>query len=211
MNKKFKYLKNFIDITYFIAMLTICLLVTDKWFELETIEFLLRYLSLILIVYVLYYFSIIWHEVGHLLFGIKAKLRFISFNVLGFTITKENGNLKINKHSKIPGIEGYCNMFAEENEEYNKNKINLYFMGGIIFNFIDFIISIIFLGFINNEYLKLICIFNIITNIYLALCNSIPCVNKIGVNTDMLHIIYNSKDSNYIKVIAKIFKINQLL
>ena len=92
MNKnlrKFKHLKIFINIIYFIIMLTIWLLISEKWFELEIIEFCLRCFAFVLIIYILHFFSTVWHEVGHLLFGIKAKLKFVSFNVLGFSIIKQ--------------------------------------------------------------------------------------------------------------------------
>jgi hypothetical protein len=119
--------------------------------------------------------------------------------------------LKIKKEAKIPGVKGYCNMNIETNKKYNKNSIILYYMGGIIFNLLSAIISIILIFFTSNVYLKLICILNIGINIYLAIYNAIPAITKSGANTDALQIIYYLEDEKYINTISKIQMLQGLL
>ena len=155
---------------------------------------------------IVYYSSIILHEVGHLIFGLKSKLKFISFNIKGFSIIKKNKKLVIEKRKITKDIGGYCNMEFIDSIKYSKKDVILYFYGGIIINIIIAIIFFIILLLSSNQYIKLISILYILYNAYLSILNSIPYTNIIGVNTDMKHIVNYLHDDNYIKKIITINK-----
>jgi len=217
--KKFKYVKFLVNAFCFAFLIAFGGFVATKLpsqlYELDFVYFFLS-LAIILILfgllfYIICFTSIIMHEFGHLLFGLNAKLTFISFNILSFTFCIENNKLKIKKEAKIPGVLGYCNMTTEKNKKYNKNSIKLYYMGGIIFNIILVFISIVLIIFTNNIYLKLIYILNVGINIYLAINNAIPTITKSGVNTDALQIIYYSDDEEYINTMSKLQMLQILL
>lgn len=217
--KKFKYVKflvNFIYIAFLIAFGGfVATKLPSQLYELDFVYFFLS-LTIVLILfgllfYIIYFISIILHEVGHLIFGLNAKLTFISFNILSFTFCIENNRLKIKKEAKIPGVLGYCNMTTEKNKKYNKNSIKLYYMGGIIFNIILVLISIALIIFTNNKYLILIYILNIGNNVYLAINNTIPTITKSGNNTDALQIIYYLDDEEYINTMSKLQMLQGLL
>ena len=211
-NKKiFEFLKVIINILYFASMMMIGGYIGIKYIELEFIEFFSILLVAMLGICIVYFISIIWHELGHLFFGIKAKLKFISFSVLNFIITKENNKLTIKKTPTMPGIGGYCNMEFDEDTEYNKRKITNFFLGGIIFNIVFVLLFSILLIFCNSTYLNIIIISFIVTNLYMALYNSMPFITVSGGNTDMLHIINCYKDAEYIKVLSRADKIQNLL
>jgi len=210
-NKKNNYLKKCLDITYFIVVAIFFSWISEKWHDLEFFVFCLNFLYLIIIYCLLGFFSCLWHELGHLIFGVRANLNFVSFNVLGIKFTKENNKLVLKKQKNFRGIGGYCELIAKVDEEYDQNKISEYFMGGIIFEFIAAIISLILLIIIKNSYLKYICIINIMILIYSILINLIPNVNSAGIITDMAHLLNNKKEKDYIKKISKIYEINNLI
>jgi len=211
-NKKiFNFFKVFINILYVVSVTMIFGYVADKWIELEFIDFFFRLSILILGTYLISFISIIWHELGHLVFGIKSKLKFVSFSVLNLIIKKEDNKFKISKSPTISGVGGYCNMSFEESKEYSKKSIVSYFLGGITFNWIFVIIFSILLTLSNNAYLAIIALLFISTNVYLALYNSVPVTQMSGLITDMLHVINCYKDSDYVVELSKIDKIQNLV
>lgn len=211
-NKKiFNLLKVVINIAYLVSMIMLGIYMAEKWIELEFIDFFSKLLIMTLGIYVVYFISIIWHEFGHLIFGIRAKLKFNSFSILKFEITKKNNKLTIKNSPTIHGIGGYCQMIFDENKEYDKKMITFYFLGGIIFNFIFVIIFSILLAFSNNTYLNIIAMSFIGTNLYLALYNLIPAINISGVSSDMLQVINLLNDQEYIKVLSRASTIQNLL
>ncbi len=80
------------------------------------------------------------HEAGHMVFGLLTGFRFLSYRVMSFMITMEDGKLKTGKFS-IPGTLGQCLMGAPVSRE--KKPFYLYNAGGVIFNFIFGIIGLI--------------------------------------------------------------------
>ena len=74
-NKKiFGFLKIIIYILYFISMMLIGEYAAQLWIELDFGDFFFRLLIVMLGVYLVNFISLVWHEIGHLVFGIKAKL-----------------------------------------------------------------------------------------------------------------------------------------
>lgn len=217
---KYKKLKIYLNIIYttlltIFGFYTLINIFGIEIFELplnEYITIVAAFCFIYIIIYsLLFFINIIFHEVGHLIFGLFAKLKFVSFNILGFTISKHNNKLFLKREKFIPGIYGYCNMETDDNIDYECNKIKLYYLGGIIFHFISIVANLIMFIFINNIYLDFIFIFNIFMNLYLLIYNILPCIHNSGAFSDGLHIIYYLEDNNYIKLISKVNKLQRML
>lgn len=167
--------------------------------------------SALLIYYILKTCAVIWHEVGHLIYGLKAKLEFISFNILSFEFFIKEDKLKVKKTNLPKNVRGYCNMtLSKKHKSYNK-AIKLYFMGGIIFNLISVILSLLLLIIIKNNVLDIIILLNMIINLYSAVYNSIPALLRSGNATDALQYLYCLEDETYFESISKIQRVNSLL
>lgn len=164
-----------------------------------------------LLYYIVYFASIIIHELGHLIFGLKAKLSFVSFNVYKYTFYIADNKLNFKKDTVIPDVLGYCNMSFDKGKKYSKKSMILYFMGGIIFNLILVFISIILLVCTNNIYLKHVYILIITVNSYLAIYNAIPATIKSGGGTDALNMIYYLSDEEYINTLSRLNVLQSML
>lgn len=217
-NKKLKYsiLRIIVDTIFIILMLAIFWLFIDKMWSDEWLDdallfitqgFLKVLLPIFIIEIIVILFSSIFHELGHLIFGLRAKLIFKSFNVKGLSIIRENNHYKINKEPSQKGLLGYCEMFFDDKYNYPKSKVILYFLGGIIFNLILMLMFIIVLIVSNNEYIRLLCMVFIIFNFYMGAYNSIPYITSFGNITDMRHIINYVNDPEYSKKFGVVSKI----
>ena len=91
--------------------------------------------------------------------------------------------------------------------KYSNKDVVLYFYGGIIINLVLALIFLSIFLLCTNEYIKLLSLLYIIYNFYLAIYNSIPYSNLVGVSTDMKHIVNYLYDTEYIKKIGIIDKI----
>ncbi len=209
--KRFNYIRIIFNILYLVLTFLVLRyygkIFGENLLELELKEFLILYISFLVlfITYMLIYFiSIMGHELFHLLFGLKAKMKFVSFSVLNIKITKENDKLKIKYSHQIQGAKGYCSMVVDDSVVYNKKDITKFFMGGIIFNILLSIISVIIIIITENLYIDIIFVLSLIWNIYIAAYNAVPGATKGGVSSDMLHLLYYYKDSNYLKTISNV-------
>lgn len=185
------------------------------WLDYDETEFMVNLFSSIAIWGIsylfIYFISIIFHELGHLIFGLRAKLEFLSFSVLNNTFVKENGKVNLKKMPIVPGAKGYCNMAFNENKDYKKNEVISYFFGGIIFNLILVLMFLIVFIFNKNAYINMICLQFICSNLYFALYNSIPNALRTGLNTDMLQIINYLNDDEFTKIYGRLQKIQMLV
>lgn len=218
--KKFNILRNIFKIVSIVGISFFGFYVLIKIFGIEILDLefsnfisiLLRFCIVFLTVFsLLYYLSIIWHEMGHLVLGLKAKMKFVSFNVLNYSFYLENNKLKIKKEANLPGRLGYCSMSIDTDKKYEVNSIILYFLGGILFHFIAAIITAILMIFIKNLYLDYVCMLNIIVNLFVALYNAFPVVSKSGFNTDALQIMHYVNDKEYINTVSKLQELQRLL
>ncbi len=167
---------------------------TDEMID-EGIPMLIHGIIAFLLYAIVQYTSIILHEVGHLIFGLKSKLKFLSFNIRGFSIVKKNKKLVIEKKALTKDIGGYCNMQFLDSVKYSNKDVVLYFYGGIIINIVLALLFLFIFLLCANEYIKLLSLLYAIYNFYLAIYNSIPYSNIVGISTDMKHIINYLHDS----------------
>ncbi len=185
-----------------------------EWLEYDSFNFL-KHLIIFLTLFLLFHYivnliSIILHEIGHLIFGLNAKLKFNSLSILNMYIYKED-KLKIKFDNKLTfsGIKGYCDLSFDDNIKYNNNKIILYYLGGIIINFILVVLFLLIFVLSLNKYIRIISLLFIVDNSYLILYNLIP-FNKSGFNTDGMQIKLYLENPDVIKTYSKLCKIQLL-
>ena len=74
---------------------------------------LMKFLELILLMYIVYMVNVIIHEGGHLIFGLMTGYKFNSFRIFSVILIKQNGKLKI-KNISLAGTGGQCLMSPPE-------------------------------------------------------------------------------------------------
>ena len=93
---------------------------------------LLTFVGLFVFIYVAFFFHIIIHEAGHLVFGLLTGYKFSSFRVASFMWLKEDGKLKL-KRLSIAGTGGQCLMTPPDMKD-GKMPLVLYNLGGSFLN-----------------------------------------------------------------------------
>ena len=151
-----------------------------------------------------YYFSVVTHEGGHLIFGLISGYGFSSFRIGNFMILKQNKRLMI-KRLHIAGTGGQCLMCAPELKN-GKYPVILYNLGGVIMNLIFSAIAFALyytIGFV--PVLSTMLVLTALLSALTAMSNGIP-IYAGGIANDGMNAIHLSK--NYDAAIA--FR-NQLL
>lgn len=167
------------------------------------------YVGIILLIslFILMYIQIIIHELGHLIFGLISKYKFLSFRIGNMMLVKEKGKFKI-KRLSLAGTSGQC-LMAPPKIKNDKIPYILYNLGGvlnnILFSIILFILYIILPKCIFTE----IMLFCSLIGFTYAIINGIP----IGgiVDNDGKNIISISKSKEAINAFYKQLKINEEL
>ena len=93
---------------------------------------LLLFAGLFLGTYAAFFFHIIVHEAGHLVFGLLTGYRFSSFRIASLLLLKENGKWKW-KRLSIVGTGGQC-LMAPPDIKDGKMPLVLYNLGGSLIN-----------------------------------------------------------------------------
>ena len=93
---------------------------------------LLLFAGLFLGTYAAFFFHIIVHEAGHLVFGLLTGYRFSSFRIASLLLLKENGKWKW-KRLSIVGTGGQC-LMAPPDLKDGKMPLVLYNLGGSLIN-----------------------------------------------------------------------------
>ena len=165
----------------------------------------------LLIYYIVSLISIVLHELGHLIFGLNAKLKFNSLSILNINIYKKD-KIKIKFDNKLifTSVKGYCDLIYDDNIKYDNKKIILYYLGGIIINLILMIIFLLILTLCLNKYIRIIALLFIVYNFYLIFYNLIP-FNKNGYNTDGMQIKLYLENPDVVKSYSRLYKIQFLL
>lgn len=126
----------------------------------------------------------IFHELGHLIFGLMTKYKFLFFRVGNITLINENGKLKFRKFN-IPGTLGQC-LMAPPKFKRGRYPFMLYNLGGVITNVFLGIIFILIFSYINKSVFSIFLLGTGLVGIYLGITNAIPIE---GMPTDGTNII----------------------
>lgn len=129
--------------------------------------------AMLLGAYAILLFSMIVHEFGHLVCGLKSGYKFVSFRVLSFSLCKYEDGYKM-KRFAIPGTGGQCLMAPPE---YNDGKYpyKLYLSGGNIAIAILLIIEVLIALLVGTEhFVARVSLMAALISLYLLAMNGIP-------------------------------------
>ena len=181
--KKYKELLKFIlivviSIAVYIALLLLCLPkgLDILWFCL--IQIICLPLSLFIFVF--------FHEFGHFVFGLISGYEFVSFKVGPFEWKKDNDKVKLNFAWQNTLVLGQCLMAPPKLKKKTQTKFYLYNAGGLIFSYIENIVSILLVLFVPILFVKWILLPIVLVGLFLTLNNSL--YSKFGVNDVCNHI-----------------------
>lgn len=127
--------------------------------------------------------SVFIHEFGHLVFGLITKFRFLSFQFFTLFIKKNKNKGLTIKRISFNGLAGQCLMAPPKT---NKKPFVLYNLGGIIFNFLFFLILYFILLYQQINYFWWSVFYSgAFINYLFAIVNAIPLkgvLNNDGLN-----------------------------
>ncbi|MFI3252190.1 MAG: hypothetical protein R3Y60_03515 [bacterium] len=150
------------------------------------------YLSYLLIIpglIVGFVFTIIFHELGHLVFGLYSGYKFTSFKVLCIKIYKKD-KIRICYEPGFLSVPGQCLMKPTNRKYFTYN------LGGLIFTYFLSIILLLILYRSGNDYL-IQFLFGVFTvNTFLGVMNSI--YSEDGVN-DICNIVRCKRNKDYLE------------
>ncbi|WP_302794150.1 site-2 protease family protein [Eubacterium ventriosum] len=169
---------------------------------------LMKFLELILLMYIVYMVNVIIHEGGHLIFGLMTGYKFNSFRIFSVIFIKQNGKLKI-KNISLAGTGGQCLMSPPELID-GKMPYVLYNLGGVILNVITSLIFIVIYLISLWKLLSLAMIMSAIMGFASALVNGIPM--KVGdINNDGYNAVQLGRDKDALKALWVQLKMNGAL
>lgn len=134
---------------------------------------LIAFAGFILCIYVAFFIHIIVHEAGHLLFGLMTGYQFRSFRIASFILLIDQGKFKI-KRLRVAGTGGQCLMVPPDMKD-GKIPFLLYNLGGVIFNLVFSVISLVLRQLcFNVTYLPTLFLIFSIVGFMTAITNGIP-------------------------------------
>ena len=187
-----------IQIINYLFYFLIGIYIAKKFFDYD--NYFILVILMLLALYVINFLLIILHEMGHLICAKISGYKFSSFRVLDFMWVKTNNKIKLKRFS-LAGTLGQCLMLPPDVEN---PPFILYNLGGILMNFLLFIISLIVVLLVKNPYVNTLFFISMMLNISLIITNGIPFKNTL--NNDMSNIIeYKKNKSSYKQLINSLY------
>jgi hypothetical protein len=149
-------------------------------------------LELVAAMIISFYLSVIVHEGGHLVFGLISGYRFSSFRVGSLMLMRSEGKFSLRSFS-LAGTGGQC-LMCPPNPVEGSVPVVLYNLGGVIFNMIFSVISMV-LYFLYRDIPFLsptLLVFGIIS-VIIVLTNGIPLYTG-GIANDGMNALSLAKD-----------------
>ena len=163
--------------------------------------------ELALALVVAYFANIIVHEGGHLVCGLLSGYGFSSFRIGSLMLVKIDGKLCIRSFS-IAGTGGQCLMTPPASRD-GMAPVVLYNLGGVIFNLIFSVISmVIFLFYRDIPFLSATLLIFSLLSIVFALTNGIP-MKVGGIANDGMNAISLTKDSRAAEAFFNQLRMNE--
>ena len=177
---------------------------TAELYEATPLKGIYALVSVAISFVVAFYFSVITHEGGHLIFGLLSGYSFSSFRISSLMLIKQDGKMKLRRF-KLPGTGGQCLMCPPEPKD-GEYPVMIYNLGGVIVNV--FFALVAFLLYYTLDFIPVISLMLLLIGIfsaYFAISNGIP-ISAGGISNDGMNAYYLSKD----RTAAVVFR-NQLL
>lgn len=123
----------------------------------------------------------LFHELGHLIFGLLTGYRFLSFRIFNLMLIRENGVLRFKKHA-MPGTLGQC-LMAPPAYQGRNFPFMLYNLGGILFGgIVSLALVIVALIVEMHMTLQFFCLMAGWIGLVLNFVNAIPQSGKKAMN-----------------------------
>lgn len=160
-------------------------------------RFLLRFLYLVLLIYIAFFLQGAFHEAGHLICGLMSGYGFSSYRIGSLMWIRQEGKIRFKRFS-LAGTGGQCLMTPPELTE-NGMPYVLYNLGGVLMNFLTAALCLCFYCiWRENWYLSAFLILMALTGIWLGAVNGIPL--KLGmVNNDGRNIVDIGKNKDELR------------
>ena len=197
-------------LSYFIGGLTIGVLIViicvafftdiplaelyDKLSGIGILSIIISCIGSIAALFVAIFAQILLHESGHLIMGLLAKFKFVSFRVANLTLLKENGKYKIKKFF-IAGTGGQC-LLSPPSETPSQSAVSWYLAGGSLINIVTAIICfILWLKVDMPFFFNLLTMYMWVIGLLFALLNGLP-LRIGGITNDGYNIMLMRKDAS---------------
>ena len=197
-------------LSYFIGGLTIGVLIViicvafftdiplaelyDKLSGIGILSIIISCIGSIAALFIAIFAQILLHEAGHLIMGLLAKFKFVSFRVANLTLLKENGKYKIKKFF-IAGTGGQC-LLSPPSETPSQSAVSWYLAGGSLINIVTAIICfILWLKVDMPFFFNLLTMYMWVIGLLFALLNGLP-LRIGGITNDGYNIVLMRKDAS---------------
>ena len=164
-------------------------------------------LMVIIFLLIAFFFHIIVHEAGHLVFGLLTGYKFVSFRIGSFMWLKKDGKLKL-KRMSLAGTGGQCLLSPPDIKDGKMPNV-LYNLGGSIFNLL---LGVLFLigHLLCSEIVFLSLLFFIfaLVGFVTAISNGIP-IRTETVDNDGYNALALSKSKEAVEAFWVQLKVNE--
>lgn len=191
-----KFLDKFIMVVMFLAVMFFAGFATYRLAAgLDAIiDFTANWQRLIVGLSVLYLFvftamvlQIIFHELGHMVFGFLTGYRLLYFRIGSYTLANTETGIK-RRIFTIPGTGGQCLMIPKKRSDGSYPFV-LYHLGGIIANLILSALAYIIFRQVTSQIAQAFLIVFISVGIYLALTNLIPFQSMVNDGRNIINLL----------------------
>ena len=168
-----------------------------------------EWILVFLVIYAAFHLQVIFHEAGHLLFGLLSGYKFVSFRVNNFMIYKKQGKFHVGKYM-IAGTGGQCLMSPPELVN-GTMPYCLSNFGGVVMNLMIAIASLIIYILCNlGTILEVFWISLTIIGVFFAITNGVP-MRLGGIDNDGYNAISLGKEKEALFAFWLQLKVNELL
>ena len=166
----------------------------DKLSVIGILSIIISCIGSIAALFIAIFAQILLHESGHLIMGLLAKFKFVSFRVANLTLLKENGKYKIKKFF-IAGTGGQC-LLSPPNEAPSQSAVSWYLAGGSLINVVTAIACfILWLKVDMPFFFNLLAMYMWVIGLLFALLNGLP-LRIGGITNDGYNIVLMRKDAS---------------
>ena len=158
--------------------------------------------------YLAFFLTVVIHEGGHLVMGLKTGYQFLSFRIGSLTLVKQDGRYAFKKFN-IAGTGGQCLLMPPPSDDPLQVPFVLYHLGGGLFNLLTAVIFLPLGLWTDFFYLKILFVLLGAVSAYMGVLNLLPV--KIPVATDGYNILNMLRHPLEREALYKQLRINGLM
>ena len=138
-----------------------------------------------------YYLSVVIHESGHLVMGLRTGYSFVSFRIGSLTLIRQEGKLRL-KRFRVAGTGGQCILTPPETDRPENAPFTLYYLGGGLFNLLTAAVVFPLALLLSNFWVRLPLLVLGVVSLYQGAFNLIPLNLQIPNDGYTLHLLRRS-------------------